>query len=263
VIHLACDMGGVEWLEANRAAAIMSVQISTAMLPAALDAGVERYFNASSACAYPINIQDRPDIQALRESDAYPAMPEPGYGEHKLYEEQMCRYFREDYGLETRVARFHNVFGTHGSWTGGREKAPAAICRKVAEAVIDGTGSIEIFGDGEQTRSYLAVEECVEGILRITESDYTEPLNLGSAEMVTVNQLVDLVETIAGLEVGELDRIYRLEAPQGVRGRSSDNTLIAEVLGWQPSAPLVTGMIELYEWVFDQVKAVRDRDSDA
>lgn len=252
VFNLAADMGGMGFIETHKADCMLSVQISTNMLVAARDADVERFFYSSSACVYAAEHQTEADVSALNEGDAYPAMPEDGYGWEKLFTERMCRHFTEDYGLETRVARFHNVYGSHSTWTGGREKAPAAICRKVAEALVASDHRITVWGDGEQTRSFMHVDDCVEGSLRIMASDYSEPLNLGSSELVTINQLVDLVEDIAGVK---LNRVYDLSAPQGVRGRNSDNTLIQATLGWQPTTQLRTGLEDLFTWVLTQVRA--------
>jgi nucleoside-diphosphate-sugar epimerase len=220
------------------------------MLVAAHEAGVERFFYSSSACVYAADRQTDPNVTALAEGDAYPAMPEDGYGWEKLFTERMCRHFREDFGLTTRVARYHNVYGPFGTYDGGREKAPAAICRKVVRAKLDGTNAIEIWGDGEQTRSFMYVDDCVHGSQLLTESDVTEPLNVGSSELVTINQLVSIVEEIAGVT---LERNYKLDAPQGVRGRNSDNTLILERLGWEPSTTLREGMERTYRWIYDQM----------
>ncbi|HEX6423407.1 MAG TPA: NAD-dependent epimerase/dehydratase family protein [Acidimicrobiales bacterium] len=257
VFNLAADMGGIGFIEANKARCMLSVLINTHLLRAALDAGVERYFYASSACVYAADKQDRPDVHGLKESDAYPAMPEDGYGWEKLFSERMCRHFHEDFGLETRVARYHNIYGSHGTYEGGREKAPAAICRKVATAVLSGDHEIEIWGDGKQTRSFTYVDDCVAGTQIIAASDVVEPLNLGSDEMVTIDQLVDIVEQVAGVR---LRRRYVTDAPQGVRGRSSDNTLIRERLGWAPSTSLENGLEATYAWVFDQLSAGRFTD---
>ena len=252
VFNLAADMGGMGYIEANKAACMLSVLTSTNMLFAAREAGVERFFYSSSACVYPDYRQEIAYDAPLREDDAYPAMPEDGYGWEKLFSERMCRHFTEDFGLVTRVARYHNVYGPHGTWTGGREKAPAAICRKVAEAVISGDHEIEIWGDGEQTRSFMYIDDCVEGTLRLMASDVERPLNVGSDELVTINELVSLVEDIAGVR---LRRRYLRDAPVGVRGRNSDNTLIRELLDWEPSTGLRDGMEITYAWVYDQVRA--------
>ena len=252
VYNLACDMGGMGFIEANRAACMISVLINTHLLLAGRDAGVRRHFFSSSACIYNVHLQQRPDVTALREEDAYPAMPEDGYGWEKLFSERMCRNFHDDFGIETRVARYHNVFGPHGTYDGGREKAPAAICRKVATAKLTGDDEIEIWGDGEQTRSFMYIEDCLLGTRKIMESDILEPINLGSAELVTINQLVDTVEEIAGVR---LRRRYNLDAPKGVRGRNSDNTRIRERLGWEPRTPLAEGLEKTYIWIYDQLAA--------
>jgi GDP-D-mannose 3', 5'-epimerase len=252
VYNLAADMGGMGFIEANKARCMLSVLINTHMLQAARALEVERFFFSSSACVYAADKQLTPDIQPLRESDAYPAEPEDGYGWEKLFSERMCRHFSEDFGITTRVARYHNVYGPHGTWTGGREKAPAAICRKVAEAKLSGRRDIEIWGDGEQTRSFMYIDDCVEGTRRIMDSDIEVPINLGRSEMVTINELVDIVEGIAGIK---LRRRYNLGAPKGVRGRNSDNTMIVERLGWEPSISLATGLEHTYRWVYDQVRS--------
>src|SRR5262245_47846894 len=250
VFNLAADMGGMGFIENNKALCMLSVLINTHMLLAAHDVGVQRFFYASSACVYAADKQDRATVDALRESDAYPAMPEDGYGWEKLFGERMCRHFLEDFGLETRVARYHNVYGPQGTYAGGREKAPAAICRKVIEAKLTGTNEIEIWGDGNQTRSFTYIDDCVDGTLRLMASPVREPINLGSDEMVTINQLVDIVERIAGVR---LRRNHRLDAPLGVRGRSSDNALITELLGWAPSTRLEDGMERTYRWIYDEM----------
>ncbi|MEX1218803.1 MAG: NAD-dependent epimerase/dehydratase family protein [Solirubrobacterales bacterium] len=246
VFNLAADMGGIGFIEGNKAECMLSVLINTHLLIGCRENEVPRYFYSSSACAYPVDSQDTPEALPLKESDAYPAMPEDGYGWEKLFSERMCRHFMEDLGIETRVARYHNVYGPHGAFEGGREKAPAAICRKVAEAALSGAGEIEIWGDGEQTRSFMYIDDCVHGTLAIMESDFREPLNLGSDESVTINQLVGLAEGFADVE---LLRNYDLSAPQGVRGRNSDNALISEVLGWAPGIPLEQGLGSTYAWI--------------
>jgi GDP-D-mannose 3',5'-epimerase len=231
---------------------MLSVLIITHMLMAARAQGVERFFFSSSACVYPASKQTEADVVALKESDAYPAESEDGYGWEKLFSERMCRHFREDFGLITRVARYHNVYGPFGTWDGGREKAPAAVSRKVAMALIAGSHDIEIWGDGEQTRSFMYIDDCLTGTQKLLHSNVEEPLNIGSDEMVTINQLVDMVEDIAGIK---LKRHYKLDAPKGVRGRNSDNTLIKAKLGWAPNISLRSGMEQTYSWIFDQVKA--------
>jgi nucleoside-diphosphate-sugar epimerase len=216
------------------------------MLLAAQEAGVKRFFYASSACVYNADKQKNPDITALKEADAYPGLPEDGYGWEKLFSERMCRHFREDFGMHTRVARFHNVYGPEGTWEGGREKAPAAICRKVIAAKVSGKHEIEIWGDGTQTRSFMFVDDCVRGINMITHSGILEPINLGSSELVSINQLVSIAEEIAGIK---LKRNYKLDAPKGVAGRNSDNTKIQKYLGWEPSTRLRDGMERTYRWI--------------
>ena len=252
VYNLACDMGGMGFIEANRAACMISVLINTHLLMAGKEAGVSRHFLSSSACVYNIHLQQDAHVTALREEDAYPAMPEDGYGWEKLFSERMCRNFRDDFGIETRIARYHNVYGPHGTYDGGREKAPAAISRKVAEAELSGRHEIEIWGDGEQTRSFMYIDDCLTGTVKIMESDILDPINLGSAELVTINQLVDIVADIAGVR---LTRHYNLDAPKGVRGRNSDNTRILERLDWEPSTPLADGMERTYAWIYDQLGA--------
>jgi nucleoside-diphosphate-sugar epimerase len=247
-------MGGMGFIEHNKAACMLSVLTSTNMLVAARDAGVKRFFYSSSACVYAADKQTDTDVTALKEEDAYPAMAEDGYGWEKLFSERMARHFMEDYGLQTRVARFHNVYGPNGTWSGGREKAPAAISRKIAEAVIGRKHEIEIWGDGEQTRSFMYIDDCIEGIFKIMQSDVSEPLNLGSSELVSINQLVSVVEDISGVK---LNRNYNLDAPKGVRGRNSDNTKIQNLLGWQPSVSLRSGMEKTYAWIYDQVASKR------
>ena len=252
VYNLACDMGGMGFIEANRAACMISVLINTHLLMAGKEAGVRRHFYSSSACIYNTDLQLSADVTALKESDAYPALPEDGYGWEKLFSERMCRNFYDDFGIETRVARYHNVYGPHGTYDGGREKAPAAICRKVALAKLTGGDEIEIWGDGEQTRSFMYIDDCLYGTTRIMESDIREPINLGSAELVTINQLVDIAEEIAGVR---LKRRYDLGAPKGVRGRNSDNTMIRERLGWEPSTSLAVGLEKTYSWIHDELAA--------
>jgi GDP-D-mannose 3',5'-epimerase len=250
VFNLAADMGGMGFIEANKAACMLSSLINTHLLVAARDKGASRYFFASSACVYNADKQSVSDVAALREEDAYPAMPEDGYGWEKLFGERMVRHFNEDFGLEGRVGRYHNVYGPNGTWMGGREKAPAAICRKVAEAVLSGKLEIEIWGDGEQTRSFTFIDDAVTGTQLLTQSEIREPLNIGSSELVTINDLVSIVEEIAGVS---LERRYILDAPKGVRGRNSDNARIQECLRWAPSISLKQGMARTYEWVFNQV----------
>jgi len=251
VYNLAADMGGMGFIERNKALCMLSVLINTHMLMAARTAGVRRYFFSSSACVYAAEHQRSPEVTALCEEDAYPAEPEDGYGWEKLFSERMCRHFREDFGLETRVARYHNVYGPLGTFDGGREKAPAAMCRKVAVASLTGNHEIEIWGDGKQTRSFTYVEDCVVGSRLIADGACPEPLNLGSSELVTVDELVSIVESIAGIV---LERRYDPSAPQGVRGRNSDNSLILSTYGWEPSTPLVVGLEKTYEWIYNEIK---------
>ena len=250
VYNLAADMGGIGFIENNRALCMLSVFINTHLLLAAKEQGVRRYFFSSSACVYAADKQKSAEVVPLKEQDAYPALPEDGYGWEKLFSERMCRHFREDFGLETRCARYHNVYGPNGTWKGGREKAPAAICRKVIEAKLSGRHEIEIWGDGRQTRSFMFIDDCVKGTQSILHSSILEPINLGSDELVTINGLVDIVEGIAGIK---LRRKYNLSAPKGVNGRNSDNTLIKKMLGWAPGIRLREGLEKTYAWIYDQV----------
>ncbi len=252
VYNLAADMGGMGFIENNKAACMLSVLASTHVLMAAREAGVGRFFYSSSACVYAADKQLDAQVVALKEEDAYPAMPEDGYGWEKLFSERMARHFSEDYEMATRIGRYHNVYGPHGTWEGGREKAPAAICRKVATAAITGRREIEIWGDGEQTRSFMYIDDCVKGTVMLTRSDFIEPINIGSSELVTINELVDTAEQIAGITLG---RTYNLDAPKGVRGRNSDNTLIRKEFGWEPSTRLLDGLEITYRWIYDEVAA--------
>jgi GDP-D-mannose 3', 5'-epimerase len=254
IYNLAADMGGMGFIETHKAECMLSVLISTHMLVAAKEAGTERFFYSSSACVYNAEKQTRANVTALKEEDAYPAMPEDGYGWEKLFSERMARHFREDYGIATRVSRYHNVYGPHGTYDGGREKAPAAICRKVIAAKLSGQHDIEIWGDGEQTRSFMYIDDCTEGTIRLAESDIIEPLNIGSDELVTINRLVDIVEEIAGVT---LKRFYKLDAPMGVRGRNSDNTLTKKLMNWAPSVRLEDGMEKTYKWIYDEITSGR------
>jgi GDP-D-mannose 3',5'-epimerase len=252
VYTLAANMGGMGFIEQNKALCMLSVLINTHMLQASLKHGVRRYFYSSSACVYNADKQKGFEAPPLKEEDAYPALAEDGYGWEKLFSERMCRHFREDFGLETRVARFHNVYGPWGTWYGGREKAPAAICRKVIEAKRNGRHEIEIWGSGEQTRSFMFIDDCIKGVDLITRSQIIDPINLGSSEAVSINRLVDLVEEIAGIK---LRRKYDLSAPKGVNGRNSDNTLIQCLLNWEPDTTLRCGLEKTYAWIHDQVIA--------
>ncbi|MCG8448188.1 MAG: NAD-dependent epimerase/dehydratase family protein [Pirellulales bacterium] len=246
VYNLAADMGGMGFIENNKALCMLSVLINTHLLQAAQENSVGRFFYASSACVYNADKQKCEDVVPLKEEDAYPAMPEDGYGWEKLFSERMCRHFREDFGLYTRVARFHNVYGPHGTWDGGREKAPAAICRKVIHAKATGADEIEIWGDGKQTRSFMYIDDCIQGIRAIMDSDILEPINLGSDEITTIVGLADMVEDIAGVK---LKHNHNLDAPKGVNGRNSDNTLIQKYLGWAPGIRLRDGMEKTYAWI--------------
>lgn len=249
IYNLACNMGGMGFIEFNKALCMISVLINTHLLMAAKEHGAQRFFFASSACVYPDYRQGESDVMALRESDAYPAMPEDGYGWEKLFSERLCGNFHEDFGVNVRVFRFHNVYGPYGTWDGGREKAPAALCRKVVIAQDTNNFDIEIWGDGEQTRSFMFIDDCLTGLEKLMASDYAKPLNLGRSELVTINGLLEIIEDIAGVT---LNRKYNLNAPQGVRGRNSDNTLIQEVMGWEPEVDLRTGLAQTYHWIKEQ-----------
>jgi nucleoside-diphosphate-sugar epimerase len=254
VYNLAADMGGMGFIELNKALCMLSVLINTHLLLAAKKFNVSRFFFSSSACVYNADKQRDPNVTALKEEDAYPAMPEDGYGWEKLFSERMCRHFREDFGVQTRVARYHNVYGPNGTYDGGREKAPAAVCRKVISAKLSGKHEIEIWGTGEQTRSFMYIDDCLYGTQTLTNSDYVEPINVGSNELVSINQLVDMVEEIAGVK---LKRDYNLNAPKGVNGRNSDNTLIQKIFGWQPATRLRKGMEKTYRWIYDEMTSGR------
>ena len=254
VYHLAADMGGIGYITSSHAAITLhNTLINVNMIKSAREADVKRFLFSSSACIYPQYLQHKPDVTPLREDDAFPADPEEGYGLEKLYMEKMCQYFSEDWGFATRTVRFHNVYGPLGTYDGGREKAPAAICRKVALAA-DGS-SIEIWGDGQQTRSFMHVDDCVEGIFRIMRSDYDRPLNLGTDELVSVDQLVDMVSEIAGKR---LVKRHDRSRPQGVRGRNSDNSRLREVLGWEPSILLKDGLKPTYRWIAEMLARKAD-----
>jgi nucleoside-diphosphate-sugar epimerase len=254
IYNLAADMGGMGFIELNKALCMLSVLINTHLLLAAKKFGASRFFFSSSACVYNGDKQRDPNVTALKEEDAYPALPEDGYGWEKLFSERMCRHFREDFGIETRVARYHNVYGPHGTYDGGREKAPAAVCRKVINAKLSGKHEIEIWGSGEQTRSFMYIDDCLYGTQRLLNSDFIEPINIGSNELVSINQLVDIVEDIAGVK---LKRNYNLSAPKGVNGRNSDNTLIQRVFGWQPATRLRDGIAKTYRWIYDEMTSGR------
>lgn len=257
VYNLAADMGGMGFIENNKALCMLSVLINTHLLMAARDSDVARYFYASSACVYSAEKQSTPDVEPLKESDAYPALPEDGYGWEKLFSERMCRHFHEDFDVTTRVARFHNVYGPYGTYDGGREKAPAALTRKVIEAELSGDYEMVIWGTGEQTRSFMFIDDCVDGIQRIMHSTIEEPINLGSNELVTINGLVDIIEEIAEIT---LSRDYDLTKPKGVNGRNSDNTEILKQLGWEPSTSLEDGMAVTFAWIKEQILKSRKQD---
>jgi nucleoside-diphosphate-sugar epimerase len=252
IYNLAANMGGMGFIEANKALCMLSVLINTHLLQSALKHNCKKFFYSSSACVYNADKQKTFKAPSLKEADAYPAQPEDGYGWEKLFSERMCRHFREDFGLYTRVARFHNVYGPWGTWFGGREKAPAAICRKVIEAKVSGKHEIEIWGPGDQTRSFMYADDCIKGLDLIMHSEILEPINLGSTEAVSINQLVGIVEGIAGIK---LKRKYDLSAPKGVNGRNSENTLIKKYLNWEPDTSLRTGLEKTYAWIYDQYLA--------
>ncbi len=254
VYNLAADMGGMGFIEQNKALCMLSVLINTHLLMAARAAGVDRFFFASSACVYAADRQTSPDVVALKEEDSYPAMPEDGYGWEKLFSERMCRHFTEDFGLTTSIGRYHNVYGPYGTYDGGREKAPAAVCRKVISATLSGTKDIEIWGDGHQTRSFMYIDDCLTGTRRMLEEGIPGPLNIGSSELVSINQLVDIVEEIAGTK---LQRRYNLSAPKGVNGRNSDNARIRQILKWEPSISLRNGLEKTYRWIHDEITGAR------
>jgi GDP-D-mannose 3',5'-epimerase len=254
VYNLAADMGGMGFIETHKAECMLSVLINTHLLLASREAGISRFFFSSSACVYAAEHQTVTEVTPLREADAYPAMPEDGYGWEKLFSERMCRHFYEDYGLETRVVRYHNVYGPIGTYDGGREKAPAAMCRKVIEAKLSGNHEIEIWGDGEQTRSFMYIDDCIKGSELIFNGPHLQPLNLGSDRLISINGLVDIVEAIAGVK---MKRVYNLDAPKGVRGRNSDNTLLQATLGWAPDTSLEEGMEKTYQWIFDEIAGGR------
>ena len=252
VYALAADMGGMGFISSHHAEILHNnILINTHTLDAARENHVQRYFYTSSACVYPEYLQNDAQVTPLKEEDAYPAQPQDAYGWEKLVTERMCMHYREEYGIQTRIVRFHNIFGPLGSWEGGREKAPAAMCRKVAEAKLAGAREIEIWGDGEQTRSFCYIDDCVEGIFRLMRSDFHDPLNLGQDRLVTINQLADLVMQAAGVDFAR----KHISGPQGVRGRNSDNTLLRKVLQWEPQITLEEGLARTYRWIEEQVRA--------
>ena len=247
VFNMACNMGGMGFIENNKAECMQSVLINTNLLVACNEHKVEKYFFSSSACAYNIDKQQQSFIEGLKEDDAYPANPEDGYGWEKLFSERMCRHFMEDYGIQVRIARYHNIYGPYGTYDGGREKAPAALCRKIIQAKKENSQSIDVWGDGEQTRTFLFIDECIEGTLKLFESDYSEPINIGSDEQVSINQMIDIISEIA--EIEKLNKNYQLDKPKGVRGRSSNNDLIKKVLNWSYQMSLKDGLTKTYKWI--------------
>ena len=251
VYNLACNMGGMGFIENNKALCMLSILINTHLLMAAKEFQIKKYLYSSSACVYAADKQTDTTVTALKESDAYPAMPEDGYGWEKLFSERMCKHFEEDFGMQVRVVRFHNVYGPDGTWRGGREKAPAALSRKIIEAKKSGNLKIEVWGDGEQTRTFMYIDDCITGLDKLMESDFSDPINLGRSELVSINQLIDIISEIAGVEV---EREHNLDAPQGVRGRNSDNSLIMDKLKWEPEVDLKTGLAKTYAWIKEQIE---------
>ncbi|MDB4721363.1 NAD-dependent epimerase/dehydratase family protein [Verrucomicrobiales bacterium] len=251
VYNLACNMGGMGFIENNKALCMLSILINTHLLMAAKEFQIKKYLYSSSACVYAADKQTDTTVTALKEADAYPAMPEDGYGWEKLFSERMCKHFEEDFGMEVRVVRFHNVYGPDGTWRGGREKAPAALSRKIIEAKKSDNLKIEVWGDGEQTRTFMYIDDCITGLDKLMESDFSDPINLGRSELVSINQLIDIISEIAGVEV---EREHNLDAPQGVRGRSSDNSLILDKLKWEPEVNLKTGLVQTYAWIEEQIE---------
>ena len=247
VFNMACNMGGMGFIENNKAECMQSVLINTNLLIACKENKVKRYFFSSSACAYNKIKQQNVFIEGLKEEDAYPAYPEDGYGSENLFRERMCRHFMEDYGIEVRIARYHSIYGPYGTYDGGREKAPAALCRKVLNTKLNNKNKIQVWGDGKQTRTFLFVDDCIEGTLRLFESDYSKPVNIGSDEQVSINQMIDIIENIAGLK--KLEREYQLDKPKGVRGRSSNNDLVKKILNWNYKIKLKDGLKKTYDWI--------------
>ena len=251
VFNMACNMGGMGFIENNRAECMQSVLINTNLLIACKEHKIKKYFFSSSACAYNISKQQNTFIDGLKEEDAYPADPEDGYGWEKLFSERMCRHFMEDYGIEVRIARYHNIYGPYGTYDGGREKAPAALCRKVIDSKMNKKDNIDVWGDGEQTRTFLYIDDCLEGTLRLFESDYSKPVNIGSDEQVSINQMIKIIEGISGHE--NLKKNYQLDKPKGVRGRSSNNDLIKKILNWSYVIDLKDGLSRTYKWIEDEM----------
>jgi len=251
VINMACNMGGMGFIENNKALCMLSVLVNTHLLMACKEFKINKYFFSSSACAYNKDLQNETGISGLKEDDAYPANPEDGYGWEKLFSERMCRHFLEDYNLDVKVARYHNIFGPNGTYDGGREKAPAALCRKIIESKINKTDKIDVWGDGEQTRSFLYIDDCVEATLKLFDSKYHGPINIGSEEKVSINEMIEKIESISGVKV---KKNYQLDKPKGVRGRNSDNTLIRSQLNWDTKFTLYQGLEETYKWIFSEIK---------
>ena len=251
VINMACNMGGMGFIENNKALCMLSVLVNTHLLMACKEFKVKKYFFSSSACAYNKDLQNQTSITGLKEEDAYPANPEDGYGWEKLFSERMCRHFLEDYNLDVKVARYHNIFGPNGTYDGGREKAPAALCRKIIESKINKTDKIDVWGDGEQTRSFLYIDDCVEATLKLFDSKYHGPINIGSEEKVSINEMIEKIENISGVKV---KKNYQLDKPKGVRGRNSDNTLIRSQLNWDTKFTLSQGLEKTYKWIFSEIK---------
>ena len=252
VFNMACNMGGMGFIENNKAECMQSVLINTNLLISCKENKVKKYFFSSSACAYNKIKQQNVFIEGLKEEDAYPAYPEDGYGWEKLFSERMCRHFMEDYGIEVRIARYHSIYGPYGTYDGGREKAPAALCRKVLNTKLNNKNKIQVWGDGKQTRTFLFVDDCIEGTLRLFESDYSKPVNIGSDEQVSINQMIDIIENIAGLK--KLEREYQLDKPKGVRGRSSNNDLVKKILNWNYKIKLKDGLKKTYDWISSETK---------
>ena len=252
IFNMACNMGGMGFIENNKAECMQSVLINTNLLIASKENKVKKYFFSSSACAYNISRQQDNFVDGLKEEDAYPANPEDGYGWEKLFSERMCRHFMEDYGIEVRIARYHNIYGPYGTFDGGREKAPAALCRKVINSKMNNNKIIDVWGDGKQTRSFLYIDDCIDGTIKLFESDYSEPVNIGSDEQVSINQMIDILEEIS--ENKGLKKEYQLDKPKGVRGRSSNNDLVKKILGWEYRIKLKDGLKKTYEWIYSEIK---------
>jgi nucleoside-diphosphate-sugar epimerase len=251
VINMACNMGGMGFIENNKALCMLSVLVNTHLLMACKEFKTKKYFFSSSACAYNKDLQKDISISGLKETDAYPANPEDGYGWEKLFSERMCRHFLEDYGLDVKVARYHNIYGPHGTYDGGREKAPAALCRKIINSIIQNNDQIDVWGDGQQTRSFLYIDDCIEATLRLFDSNYHGPINIGSEEKVSINEMIDKIELISKKKV---KRNYQLDKPKGVRGRNSDNTLIRSQLKWDTKFSLQQGLEKTYQWIYSEIK---------